>query len=152
MPRAKYQVLVIPYCMENEQIKYCLFHRSDMDVWQFIAGGGEEEDDTILTSAKREAYEEASICFDNDYMKLDSVCSIPANCFKDAKTLWGKDCYVIPEYCFGVRLDKKEISISSEHTEYEWSDYQSAVKKLKYDSNKTALWELHCRLKENFTN
>lgn len=41
MSRAKYQVLVIPYYVENEMIHYCLFHRSDMDVWQFIAGGGD---------------------------------------------------------------------------------------------------------------
>ncbi|MDY3854137.1 MAG: NUDIX domain-containing protein [Butyribacter sp.] len=149
MARAKYQVLVIPYYIENQQVHYCLFHRSDMNIWQFIAGGGEDEDDSILTSAKREAMEEASIPFCNDYMKLDTVCSIPANCFKNAKDLWGKDCYVIPEYCFGVRLDKKEISISSEHTEYEWCDYQTAASKLKYDSNKTALWELDCRLKAN---
>lgn len=150
MARAKYQILVIPYYIENGQIQYCLFHRSDMNVWQFIAGGGEDEDDSILISAKREAYEEATICLSNDYMKLDTVCSIPTNCFKNAKELWGKDCYVIPEYCFAVRLYKKELSISSEHTECEWSDYQTAISKLKYDSNKTALWELHCRLKENF--
>ena len=32
-----------------------------MKVWQFIAGGGEDEDETIIISAKREAYEEANI-------------------------------------------------------------------------------------------
>lgn len=151
MARAKYQILVIPYYIENGQARYCLFHRSDMDIWQFIAGGGEDEDGSILMSAKREAFEEAAICAGNDYMKLDTTCSISANCFKNAKELWGKDCYVIPEYCFGVRLDRKEISISSEHTEYEWCDYQTAVSRLKYDSNKTALWELDCRLKENIS-
>ena len=51
MARAKYQVLVIPYHVEKENIKYCIFKRSDMDVWQFIAGGGEH---TVLK--KRDKY------------------------------------------------------------------------------------------------
>lgn len=37
MARAKYQVLVIPYFIENNIVKYCIFNRSDMDIWQFIA-------------------------------------------------------------------------------------------------------------------
>ena len=32
-----------------------------MGIWQFIAGGGEEEDISIIESAKREAFEEAGI-------------------------------------------------------------------------------------------
>lgn len=64
-----------------------------MDVWQFIAGGGEEEDHSVLTSAKREAMEEASIDVDNDYVALDTISSIPVSCFKNAKELWGKNCH-----------------------------------------------------------
>lgn len=56
MARAKYQVLVIPYIIKNESIKYAVYHRSDMEIWQFIAGGG-EDGETPLQSAKREAYE-----------------------------------------------------------------------------------------------
>ena len=59
MARAKYQVLVIPYHVEKENIKYCIFKRSDMDAWQFIAGGGENEDETVIDmTAKRELQEE----------------------------------------------------------------------------------------------
>ena len=71
MARAKYQVLVIPYHVENGNVKYCIFKRNDMKVWQFIAGGGEDEDETIIISAKREAYEEANIGMDCKY----SVCT-----------------------------------------------------------------------------
>ena len=39
MARAKYQVLVITYVIKDKAIKYAVFHRSDMEVWQFIAGG-----------------------------------------------------------------------------------------------------------------
>ena len=152
MARAKYQVLVIPYYKnrKNGNIQYCLFHRSDMDVWQFIAGGGEDFDESVLLSAKREASEEANIDFSNEYIRLDTISSIPANCFKNASTLWGEDCYVIPEYCFGVELNTKKITLSAEHSKYEWHSYEDACKCLKYDSNKTALWELNCRIKKDF--
>ena len=61
MARARYQVLVIPYCIEDSNAQFCLFRRSDIGIWQFIAGGGEEEDISIIESAKREAFEEAGI-------------------------------------------------------------------------------------------
>ena len=48
MARARYQVLVIPYCIQDAQVQFCLFRRSDMGIWQFIAGGGEEEDLSIV--------------------------------------------------------------------------------------------------------
>ena len=84
MARAKYQVLVIPYHIENGNVKYCIFKRNDMKVWQFIAGGGEDEDETIIISAKREAYEEANIDMDCKYSVLDTQNSIPTYCFKEA--------------------------------------------------------------------
>lgn len=37
--------------------------------------------------------------------------------------------------------------LSSEHKEYRWVEYDEAMRLLKYDSNKTALWELNERLK-----
>lgn len=148
MARAKYQVLVIPYNIYNGNIQYCLFRRSDMDIWQFIAGGGEDFDKSILLSAKREASEEGNIDFNNEYIRLDTISSIPVNCFKNARAIWGEDCYVVPEYCFGVKLDKKEILLSTEHSEYKWCSYEDALKHLKYDSNRTALWELDCRIKK----
>lgn len=38
MVRARYQVLVIPYCIEDSNAQFCLFRRSDIGIWQFIAG------------------------------------------------------------------------------------------------------------------
>lgn len=149
MARAKYQVLVIPYHIYNKKIQFCLFRRSDINIWQFVAGGGEDSDESILISAKREAKEEANIDFSNHYIQLDTVSSIPANCFENARELWGEDCYVVPEYSFGVRLKSKEIILSKEHSEYEWCSYEEAFELLKYDSNKTALWELNCRIKKS---
>lgn len=142
MARAKYQVLVLPYKKMNGKIFYCIFKRSDMDVWQFIAGGGEDEDSSPLIAAKREAYEEANISFDAKYDALETKCSISTECFKTARLVWGETCLVIPEYCFAVEIADEKIEISKEHTSFEWVDYQTAIQRLKYDSNKVALWEL----------
>lgn len=147
MARAKYQVLVIPYHIEIDIIKYCIFYRSDMDIWQFIAGGGENYDPSILSSAKREAYEEANIDMYYNYIALDTQSSIPTYCFKDAKRIWGEDCLIIPEYSFAVMVESINLTLSHEHTKYEWVDYETAAKRLKYDSNRTALWELDSKIK-----
>ena len=129
MARARYQVLVIPYCTEDSSVQFCLFQRSDMGIWQFIAGGGEEEDISIIESAKRESFEEAGISKTCNFFKLDTCCSIPSNCFKNAETIWGKECFFV----------LKTI-------EYKWLTYSEAQTVLRYDSNKTALWELNRRI------
>ena len=147
MARAKYQVLVIPYAMDGPTVKYCVFHRSDMDAWQFIAGGGEEEDASVLVAAKREAFEEGGIPMDNPYYKLETQCSISTEYFPRARKLWGEDCLVIPEYCFAVEASPACIQLSREHTTCEWLNYETAVKRLMYDSNKVALWELDNRIR-----
>ena len=146
MARAKYQVLVLPYKKLDDEILYCIFKRSDIGVWQFIAGGGEDEDTSPLISAKREAYEEAHISSDAKYDSLETKCSISTECFKAARLAWGESCLVIPEYCFAVEIADGKIDISQEHTCFEWVDYQTAVQRLKYDSNKVALWELENKI------
>ncbi len=148
MARANYQVLVIPYYISNGTVQYCIFHRSDMDIWQFIAGGGEDEDESALVSAKRESFEEAGIGMDAAYFPLDTQCSIPVSCFRNAQEMWGDDCFVIPEYSFAVMIHDKNLKISNEHVAFEWVDYREAIGRLKYDSNKTALWELDTRIKK----
>ena len=147
MARARYQVLVIPYCITDGQVRFCAFRRKDLDIWQFIAGGGEDEDASIIESARREAFEEAGIPVTCSYSPLDTCCSIPANCFRDSEKLWGRDCFVVPEYAFALRVGQKNIMLSEEHTEYRWADYETVRGLLQYDSNRTALWELDRRLK-----
>ena len=147
MARAKYQVLVIPYYIENDTVKYGIFHRRNVDAWQFIAGGGEDEDVFELVSAKREAYEEAGIDMTSKYSALDTISSISTSCFSKARKVWGEECLVNPEYSFVVNLDRTTLELSHEHIEYEWVGYEIANKRLQYDSNKTALWELDNKIK-----
>ena len=145
MSRAKFQVLIIPFrILENDILEFAVAKRSDMEVWQFLSGGG-EDDETPLKAAKREANEEGKIPYDFKMIKLDSVASIPATIFKAHKD-WGKDVFVIPEYSFGVDVKDQKLVLSSEHTEIKWLKYEDAIAVLKFDSNKTALYELNKRI------
>ena len=142
--RTEFQILVIPF-IENEfdEIKFIVFKRRDREEWQFIAGGGENSEKPI-ESAIRESQEEANI---NSvvFLPLKTLTMIPINCFKDHKDK--KSLYVIPEYVFAVKLTDYNITLSEEHTEYKLVTYTEAFSLLKYDSNKTALWELNERIK-----
>lgn len=145
MSRAAFQVLVIPFHWGTSgEPRYLLFKRADVPVWQWIAGGG-EDDEGPEQAARREAFEEAGIPHDARLVRLDSVASIPAVHFAD-RHLWGEAVYVIPEFSFGVEVDGREVCLSGEHAACEWLDYETARSRLEWDSNRTALWELHSRL------
>ena len=139
------QVLIIPYRNVDDKIEYCIFKRKDMNVWQWIAGGAEDFDKNILESAKREFWEETKIK-DVLIQQLELTCKIPVvNIVKDF--IWGEDVFYSEEYAFSVNITNKQIKLSNEHTEYKWVDYSEAKNLLKYDSNKSALWELDIKLK-----
>jgi dihydroneopterin triphosphate diphosphatase len=145
MARSPFQIIVIPYRIDfSGRRQYLVFQRSDDAVWQWIAGGGESGEQPEQT-ARREAYEEAALPADARMIRLDSTASIPAIHFPD-RHLWGANVYVIPEHSFGVEVVNCVIHLSNEHRRCEWLDYENARSRLKWDSNKTALWELDQRL------
>ena len=146
MARAPFQVLVYPYRqLQPSVFESALLKRSDAGYWQAIAGGG-EDDEGPLAAARREAYEEAGLPANSDFLQLDTVEPVPVTEFSDSY-LWGEDLYVIPQYCFGVLVTDHRIVLSREHTESAWLSYDQAHSLLKYDGNKTALWELDKRLR-----
>jgi dATP pyrophosphohydrolase len=148
MPRAPLQVLVLPFrrCA-NGRIEYAILRRRDhVDAcWQGVAGGA-EQGESALEAAQREMMEEAGIPRSSPLISLDTRTSVPASEFHE-RDLWGPDVYVVTEHAFGVCLDERQtISLSNEHTEYRWVSYDEAKKLFKWDSNRTALWELNERL------
>ena len=144
--RSAFQILAIPYRIIDGTPFYCVFHRADFDQWQFIAGGG-EEDETPFEAAKREVFEEGGVLSDK-WVELKSLSYIPAAVISEKhRVCWSKDTYVIPEYTFGFEC-KGDIKLSHEHTECVWLTYDEAAGKLKWDSNRTALYELNCRLRD----
>lgn len=148
--RQPYETLVIPYKKENNEYKFAIFLRSDKNFWQGICGGG-EAGETILETAKREAYEEAGLSYESEYMQLETMTMIPVISITGEFT-WGEDVLLVKEYCFGVDATNQEIKLSNEHQKYRWFSYEEAKKFLKWDSDKTALWELNEKLKRNIKN
>lgn len=139
--RQPFQVLVIPWVQRKQEYLFGVFLRTNMNVWQFIAGGGEDEEIPIET-AIRESREELNLQLDFTMLPLDSLAYIPGiYCGFNTP-------YVIPEYCFATNLTKfsHNIKISPEHREFQWLSYEDALDLLEWDSNKTALYELNARL------
>jgi dihydroneopterin triphosphate diphosphatase len=143
--RSAFQVLVFPYLRDQTgSLRYALFRRADASYWQGVAGGGEEQE-TPLQAARREAAEEAGVPETAEFLPLDSVATIPVvNVTGDFS--WGPDVLVIPEYTFGVYCERPDLKLSDEHTDYGWFGYEEAMRKLRWDSNRNALWELNHRL------
>lgn len=137
-------MLVIPYRRTGVETEFAILKRRDADYWQFIAGGG-EDDETPMEAAEREIREEISIACQGRLTRLDSMATVPKDCFAAADS-WGDHMYVIPEYCFAIDLGDSEITLSSEHTAFRWLGYHEARQALKWDSNQNALWELNERL------
>jgi dihydroneopterin triphosphate diphosphatase len=153
--RALYQVLVIP-CRKTKKggYEFCIFKRKDLKVWQFIAGGGEQEDETRMESARREAMEEAGISECSKYVRLRTETSIPITNIceeQKIKKVYGVDFKknpLVKEYSFAVEIpESQQLGELVEHTEAKWVGYDQALELLRFDSNKTALYELNHYLK-----
>lgn len=136
-------MIIFPYMKTREGYLYAIFRRKDLKFWQAISGGG-EDGETPIQTAKREALEEAKIDKSSKFIELDSMTTIPAADVGDYE--WGEDVLVLPEYSFGVEVFSRHLKIGEEHSIYRWLPYERARELLKYDSNKSALWELNRRL------
>jgi len=143
MPRAPFQVLVLPY-RRTRGLEVAVLHRADYQVWQFISGGG-EVGETIEAAARREGFEEAGIPTGAPYLALDAMAMVPA-CWFRAWSTWPADVLVVPEHAWAVEVGEHEIALSDEHDAVDWLRYDDAIALVRFDSNRVALWELHERL------
>jgi dATP pyrophosphohydrolase len=148
MARAPFQVLVIPYRHTGHHVEYAVFRRADDGAWQGIAGGG-ENDETPRDAAVREMREEAGITTTHTLLRLGSVGAIGVQHIRDRDS-WDPALQEIPEYAFGVDVDGSELSLSSEHCEIAWLTFDEALVRLAWESNRTALRELHGRFSAVF--
>ena len=142
--RAPFQVLVIPYRNKPGGTEFAVLRRADAGWWQFVSGGG-ENGETPLEAARRETGEELGIDARGRLSPLDSTASVPRDEFAAARD-WPDGFYVIPEYTFAIDIGEQSICISGEHTEARWAAYDEARELLRWDGNRTALWELARRL------
>lgn len=140
--RAPFQILAVPYHFIKGELCFCVFRRADSDIWQFIAGGGENNEKTS-DAALREIKEETSITAEK-LTELKSVAFVPAEVVaENMRTHWDKNIFVIPEYSFAFECHT-DPTLSCEHSEYKWLPYDTARKLLKWDSNKVAMYEIKC--------
>lgn len=142
--REPWQVLVIPYRRRGTRLEVAVLHRADHDMWQFVAGGGEAGESPEV-AARREGREEAGLPEALAYQRLAAVASVPA-CWFGTWPDWPHDVLVVLEHAFAVDVGAHELALSGEHRELRWLTYDDAVALLSFDSNRTALWELHERL------
>ena len=144
--RAPRQVLVFPFYVNSKrQAEYAIFLRADADFvfWQGIAGGA-EDDESPLTTARRETFEESGITPESEFISLSTITPIPVlPTFIKHQKRWGEDTTTIPEYSFGVRVYSRDIRLSDEHTEYRWVSLDEACRLLYWNENKTVLRELN---------
>lgn len=145
MPRAPFQVLVFPFMKTGTGFRFAVLRRNSATggYWQGIAGGG-EEGERPEEAARREAAEEAGIPLNAALARLDTMTMIPV--INVCGFRWGNDVPVIPEYAFGVEVQSESLMLSGEHAEYIWGDIDAVMSLVKWDSNRTALWELNYRL------
>lgn len=142
--RLPYQVLALPYRFADGQLQFCVFHRSNCDMWQFISGGGEDAEKPI-EAVCREIFEESGLAVE-ELLELTSMCYIATDIYPAYyRANWPEDTYVIPEYAFGFEC-RGQIVLSHEHDRFEWLSMAEARKMLTWDSNKTAVYELFRRL------
>lgn len=150
MARAPFQVLIVPFRHSDEGLLFAVFNRRKAQYWQAVAGGG-EDDETYEEAARREAWEETGLTGERRWISLDTVSSVRVTHFSD-HIRWDPNLHVIPEYSFGVEvLPSEDIQLSDEHSEYRWLPMEEACALVRYDSNRTAIWELHRRLTRNPT-
>ncbi len=125
--RAPFQILVIPFRLTETGMEFAVLMRSDADYWQFVAGGG-EDDETPDQAAHRETEEETGLV--STLVPLDFFSTFPKSCFAAANS-WGRDVFVIPQYCFAIDAGSRDIVLSNEHTEFRWIPFEEASELLK---------------------
>ena len=146
MARAPFQVVAFPVrILADQQRQYAIFRRRVEDYWQGIAGGG-EADETPLEAVQRESFEEAGIPLGSQWIALQTQASVPITHFQQREH-WDASLLVIPIHYFGVIASAHAIRLSSEHSDYQWVTEERAQSLLKWDSDRTALWELDQRLR-----
>jgi dATP pyrophosphohydrolase len=147
MARAPHNVLVLPFRrLANGAVEYAVFSRSDADQWQAVAGGV-EDGETSEAAARREFQEETGLSVpEARWLALDCVASVPRDVFRGG-VHWGPEVFVVQVRTFGVELTADdEIALSHEHLEHRWLPYAEAAALVRYDHDRTALWELAARV------
>ena len=144
--RAPFQVLVLLFRRAGGY-QFAVLCRSDDGCWQGVAGGG-DDDETPVQAARREVAEETGVSPTAPLYLLKTMDYVPVRTFS-ARLDWPADTYVIPQHFFACDATGAETRLSDEHSELRWLPADEADAILRYDDNRTALWELSQRLERD---
>ena len=144
--RQPFQVIVFPFRVTAAGPEYAIFRRADDGCWQGVAGGV-EDGEGLVTAARRETAEEAGLDGGSPVYKLDMTSGVARTWFA-ASRHWPGDLYIVAKHYFGMDVAREpQVMLSHEHSEFRWAPYGEASATLRYDDDKTALWELDARLR-----
>lgn len=146
MARQPKQIHIFLYRRRQGQWEYAIFQRSDLQTcWQGVCGGLEDAE-TFEEGARRELFEEAGIGEPLPMYPMECVSFIPTGIFSPrTRERWGKDVVVIPMHYYAMPYDGP-IKLSEEHTDVQWLPYRQAYKRLYFEDQRIALYELNERL------
>lgn len=139
-------VLVFLFRRGADGTRYAVFRRSDDDAWQSVSGGVEDAE-TLADAARREVMEETGMTAKSPLYELDMVSGVEKSCFAAAVS-WPATLYIVRKHFFAmdVSAETEALVLSAEHQEFGWLSYEEACAALRYDDDKTALWELGQRI------
>lgn len=126
------------YYVDNQQIIFLLLHYFSGH-WDFPKGNKERGENSIQT-IRREIKEETGISdltFIDGFVKEISYKYLRQNQLISKKVVY-----------FLARTNTKDVVLSSEHTDFEWDHYESALKRLTYKKSKEILTEGYIFLKQ----
>jgi dATP pyrophosphohydrolase len=139
-------VVVFPFRLVAGQPEYAIFRRADDANWQSVSGGVEGSE-TLTQAARRETAEETGLSGTRPLYRLDMVSGVEKTCFAASK-YWPADLYIVAKHFFAMDLtdSDQDVKLSEEHHEFRWLAYDQAYATIRYDDDKTALWELNTRI------
>ena len=120
----------VMYSKNNDKIEYLIIKRSEKDggFWQGVTGTL-EEGEKLKECLIREIKEELGIVNINKISEIEEIIQ------------WAKKTgFMITEYVFSVELDRNiNVTLSEEHDDYKWCDFNEAYQWLGKDNNKNTL-------------
>ena len=120
----------VMYSKENDKIEYLIIKRCKADggFWQGVTGTL-EEGEKLKDCLVREIKEELGITEIKNISELKQTIQ------------WAKKSgFMITEYVFSVELDRNsKVTLSCEHDDYKWCDFEKAYDMLGKDNNKNTL-------------
>ena len=143
MNLAPYKILIFPYRItKKNELEFAICKRKSENHWQALAGQG-VDDESPSDTVKRVGFELFGIDKSNEYFQLDSVAMIPAEYAIDfdRKNIPN----VIPETCHSIKINLNGLIKKDDLEDFRWLSYSDALELVKWDSNKTALWEIRLR-------